>query len=217
MCRHRWPNWSTRWRFDKKIFRWCWNGKFYIDDARANGCKFFFSLFFNSITDSWIPYIPLTQMCSVLFLKAPTYETSQLVSQYNPNAFFYSFEFDARNSLFIYIFAANPPPIPHGVHSFNRYNHETSRILHNVHNMWNFVFRCEPCWWTDLSFRLSVPFRPAGSQQDWNGFVHEDAPVMDEFCEIRVKYHFHIRLYWILKMNCKMHFFFFSVIQLPME
>lgn len=54
-------------------------------------------------------------MCSVLFLKAPTYETTQLVSQHNPDAFFYSFEFDARNSLFIYLFAANPPPIPHGM------------------------------------------------------------------------------------------------------
>ena len=56
-------------------------------------------------------------MCSVLFMKAPTYEMSQLVSQYNPNAFFYSFEFDARNSLFIYIFNNNPPPIPHGIYA----------------------------------------------------------------------------------------------------
>lgn len=53
-------------------------------------------------------------MCSVLFLKGPTYETTQLVSQHNPDAFFYSFEYEGRNSIFSYLFAANPPPIPHG-------------------------------------------------------------------------------------------------------
>ncbi|XP_045023594.1 LOW QUALITY PROTEIN: acetylcholinesterase [Daphnia magna] len=60
----------------------------------------------------------LTDMCSVLFLKGPTYETTQLVSQHNPDAFFYSFEYEGRNSIFSYLFAmqnANPPPIPHGV------------------------------------------------------------------------------------------------------
>ncbi|XP_032791458.2 cholinesterase 1 [Daphnia magna] len=57
----------------------------------------------------------LTDMCSVLFLKGPTYETTKVVSQHNPNAFFYSFEYEGRNSLFTYLFAKNPPPIPHGV------------------------------------------------------------------------------------------------------
>jgi len=57
----------------------------------------------------------LTDMLSVLFLKAPTYETSQLVSQHNPNAFYYSFEYEGRNSIFEYTFASNPVPVPHGV------------------------------------------------------------------------------------------------------
>jgi hypothetical protein len=54
-------------------------------------------------------------MLSVLFLKAPTYETSQLVSQHNPNAYFYSFEYEGRNSIFTYAFAVNTPPVPHGI------------------------------------------------------------------------------------------------------
>ena len=53
-------------------------------------------------------------MCSVLFLKDPTWELIQLTSQYNRNSYFYSFEFDARNSLFIYLFPGDKPPIPHG-------------------------------------------------------------------------------------------------------
>ncbi|XP_046631305.1 cholinesterase 1-like isoform X3 [Daphnia pulicaria] len=57
----------------------------------------------------------LTDMCSVLFLKGPTYEMSQLVSQHNPNAFYYSFEFEGRNSIFNYLFAVNTPPFPPGV------------------------------------------------------------------------------------------------------
>ncbi|XP_046631314.1 cholinesterase 1-like [Daphnia pulicaria] len=57
----------------------------------------------------------LTDMCSVLFLKGPSYEISQLVSQHNPNAFFYSFEYEGRNSIFNYVFAGNPPPFPSGV------------------------------------------------------------------------------------------------------
>ena len=54
-------------------------------------------------------------MCSVLFLKGPTYEMSQLVSQHNPNAFFYSFEYEGRNSIFNYLFAVNTPPFPPGM------------------------------------------------------------------------------------------------------
>jgi hypothetical protein len=54
-------------------------------------------------------------MLSVLFLKAPTYETSQIVSQHNPNAFYYSFEFEGRNSLNDYSFSRNPVPVPHGI------------------------------------------------------------------------------------------------------
>jgi hypothetical protein len=54
-------------------------------------------------------------MLSVLFLKAPTYETSQLVSQHNPNAYYYSFEYEGRNSIFEYAFALNTPPVPHGI------------------------------------------------------------------------------------------------------
>ncbi|KAK4035777.1 hypothetical protein OUZ56_027860 [Daphnia magna] len=57
----------------------------------------------------------LVDMLSVLFLKAPTYETAQIVSQHNPNAFYYSFEYEGRNSIFEYAFAPNPVPIPHGV------------------------------------------------------------------------------------------------------
>ena len=55
-------------------------------------------------------------MCSVLFLKGSTYETSQLASQHNPNAFFYSFEYEGRNSIYNYLFinSDSPPPIPHG-------------------------------------------------------------------------------------------------------
>ncbi|EFX83387.1 hypothetical protein DAPPUDRAFT_240264 [Daphnia pulex] len=52
----------------------------------------------------------LTDMCSVLFLKGPTYENSQLVSQHNPNAFFYSFDHaDELIYLFIYPFPSIPP------------------------------------------------------------------------------------------------------------
>ena len=54
-------------------------------------------------------------MLSVLFLKAPTYETSQLVSQHNPSAYYYSFEYEGRNSLFEYNFPSNAPPVPHGM------------------------------------------------------------------------------------------------------
>ncbi|KAI9552097.1 hypothetical protein GHT06_022434 [Daphnia sinensis] len=57
----------------------------------------------------------LTDMCGVLFLKEPSYETTQLASKYNADAFFYSFEYEGRNSIYNYVFAANPPPIPSGV------------------------------------------------------------------------------------------------------
>lgn len=53
-------------------------------------------------------------MSGTLFLKAPTYELIQLTSQYNPESYFYSFEYEGRNSLFGYLFVGNPPPVPHG-------------------------------------------------------------------------------------------------------
>ena len=53
-------------------------------------------------------------MCSVLFLKGPTYLTAQYNAQHNPNTYWYSFNFAGRNSIFEYAFARNPPPIPHG-------------------------------------------------------------------------------------------------------
>jgi hypothetical protein len=68
-------------------------------------------------------------MCSVLFLKGPTYEMSQLVSQHNPNAFYYSFEFEGRNSIFNYLFAVNTPPFPPGT---SRISYFTSQNLVNT-------------------------------------------------------------------------------------
>lgn len=56
----------------------------------------------------------LVQMCSVLFLKAPTYETMQYHSDHNPNSYFYGFNFLGRNSVYDYAFALDPPPISHG-------------------------------------------------------------------------------------------------------
>ena len=56
----------------------------------------------------------LEQICSVLFLKDPTWELIRLTSPYESNGFFYSFEFDARNSLYTYLFVGDRPPIPHG-------------------------------------------------------------------------------------------------------
>lgn len=57
----------------------------------------------------------LTDMCSVLFLKSPGYETVRLHSQNNPHAYWYSFNFEARHSMFTWLFVGNWPPIPHGV------------------------------------------------------------------------------------------------------
>ena len=76
-------------------------------------------------------------MCSVLFLKGSTYETSQLASQHNPNAFFYSFEYEGRNSIYNYVFSGNLPPIPHG---FNFYLTQKTKLSMN-HNG-TFYFRC---------------------------------------------------------------------------
>jgi len=56
-----------------------------------------------------------TDMCSVLFLKGPTYITAQYNAQHNPNTYWYSFNFEGRNSLFTYFFIKSDPPIPHGV------------------------------------------------------------------------------------------------------
>ena len=57
----------------------------------------------------------IEQLCSVLFLKAPTYEMMQYHSDHNANSYFYAFNFEGRNSLFTYIFIRDPPPIPHGM------------------------------------------------------------------------------------------------------
>ena len=61
-----------------------------------------------------LTWIVLEQICSVLFLKDPTWELIRLTSPYESNGFFYSFEFDARNSLYTYLFVGDRPPIPHG-------------------------------------------------------------------------------------------------------
>ncbi|XP_046449413.1 juvenile hormone esterase-like [Daphnia pulex] len=57
----------------------------------------------------------LTDLSSVLFIKEGTYENLQLISQHNPSAFFYSFEYEGRNSLCNAFFIGNQPPVPHGV------------------------------------------------------------------------------------------------------
>nr|CAH0102948.1 unnamed protein product [Daphnia galeata] len=57
----------------------------------------------------------LTDLCSVLFIKESTYENLQLIAQHNPSAFFYSFEYEGRNSLCNAFFIGNQPPVPHGV------------------------------------------------------------------------------------------------------
>ena len=53
-------------------------------------------------------------MLSVLFIKEATYQFAQASSKNQPT-FFYSFNYNARHSLFNYIFARTEPPIPHGV------------------------------------------------------------------------------------------------------
>ncbi len=131
--RYWWSNWRIGGSVDRKIFGNCRNVKFYIHDTRINGCKeamntIFIDLIFFYIqrethcaTNSWkqncTTCFAFDQMLSVLFLKAPTYETSQLVSQHNPNAFYYSFEYEGRNSMNDYSFASNPVPVPHGIYS----------------------------------------------------------------------------------------------------
>lgn len=57
-------------------------------------------------------------MCGVLFLKDPTYQMIKNTHRYNPDSFFYSFEYEGRNSIFIYLFPNEKPPIPHGKISF---------------------------------------------------------------------------------------------------
>ena len=34
--------------------------------------------------------------------------------KHNPNSYWYAFNYEGRNSLFIYLFLGNYPPIPHG-------------------------------------------------------------------------------------------------------
>ena len=53
-------------------------------------------------------------MCSVLFLKAPTYDFAQAVSSYT-NTYYYSFNYLGRHSIYNALFVLDPPPIPHGV------------------------------------------------------------------------------------------------------
>lgn len=53
-------------------------------------------------------------MCSVLFIKESAYETSQLISEYEPNTFFYSFEYEGRNSMCNIYFVGDQLPIPNG-------------------------------------------------------------------------------------------------------
>jgi hypothetical protein len=53
-------------------------------------------------------------MLGVLFLKSAGYETVRLNSLHNPDSYWYAFNYEGRNSLYIYLFAGNYPPIPHG-------------------------------------------------------------------------------------------------------
>ena len=54
-------------------------------------------------------------MCGALFLKGPTYETAQYNALHNPNTYWYSFNFEGRNSLFVYMFLNADIPFPHGI------------------------------------------------------------------------------------------------------
>jgi len=56
----------------------------------------------------------LIDMCSVLFMKSPGYETVRLHSKNNPNSYWYSFEY-AGKSLAFFLFFGQWPPFPHGV------------------------------------------------------------------------------------------------------
>ena len=59
-------------------------------------------------------------MLGVLFLKSAGYETVRLNAQHNPDSYWYAFHYEGRNSLFIYLFASNPPnypPFEHGIHT----------------------------------------------------------------------------------------------------
>ena len=58
------------------------------------------------------------QMCSVIFIKEGSYETVREHSRFNPAAYWYSFDYEGRWSLFPYIFFGKEPPIPHG--TFNQ-------------------------------------------------------------------------------------------------
>lgn len=51
----------------------------------------------------------------MLFLKEGGYQTVQIHSRFNPNAYWYSFNYEGRFSLYTVLFFPNLPPIPHGV------------------------------------------------------------------------------------------------------
>lgn len=57
----------------------------------------------------------LTDMTGVLFEKEGAYQTVQLHSKFNPNSYWYAFNYEGRFSLFNVLFAGHIPPIPHGV------------------------------------------------------------------------------------------------------
>lgn len=117
-------------------------------------------------------------MCSVLFLKSPGYETVRLHSQHNPHSYWYSFNFEARNSMFIYLFVGNWPPIPHGT--------PFSIELLNWVILMFFDFRCWSCWWNDLPVDLSFPRYSAWFERHWNGTLVENDSSLDKLHEIRV-------------------------------
>ena len=54
-------------------------------------------------------------MTGVLFEKEGAYQTVQLHSKFNPNSYWYAFNYEVRFSLFNVLFAGHIPPIPHGV------------------------------------------------------------------------------------------------------
>ena len=84
-----------------------------LTDVRENDNKF---LIFQSLELFKNGFIcKFRQLCSVLFIIESTYENLQLISQHNPSAFFYSFEYEGRNSFCNAFFIGNQPRVPHGM------------------------------------------------------------------------------------------------------
>lgn len=106
----------------------------------------------------------LTDMLGVLFLKSAGYETVRLNSLHNPDSYWYAFNYEGRNSLFIYLFAGNYPPIPHGV------NHADEMIY-----LYIYPFPSDPPFLDEREKKLSKKMI-----QVWTNFAKYGNPTPDD-------------------------------------